>query len=60
MVERIVSEVETTGDSVVLPYLSPLERRFVHMFLTDNEKVTSESNGEGRDRRVTIKLKSIV
>lgn len=55
MVTRITSEVETTGNPVVLPYLSPLERRFVHMLLTDNSKVTSESTGEGKERRVTIK-----
>lgn len=55
MVQRIVTEVETTGQPVTLPFLTPLERRFVHMMLTDNEKVTSESVGEGKERRLTIK-----
>lgn len=55
MVNRIVSEVETTGQPVVLPYLSPLERRIVHMMLTGHEKVASESSGEGKERRLTIK-----
>lgn len=55
MVERIAGEVEGTGVPVVLPYLSPLERRFVHLLLTENAKVTSESTGEGKERRVTIK-----
>ncbi|OGG00808.1 hypothetical protein A2153_04280 [Candidatus Gottesmanbacteria bacterium RBG_16_38_7b] len=57
MVNRIVSEVEQTGRPIELPYLSPLERRLVHMMLTDNERVMSESQGEGKDRRVTIKPK---
>lgn len=57
MVTRITSEVEATGSPVALPFLSPLERRFIHMLLTENEKVTSESIGEGKERRITIKLR---
>ena len=55
MVNRIIAEVEQSGRAVELPYLSPLERRIVHMMLSSNEKVMSESAGEGRDRRVMIK-----
>lgn len=55
MVGRIVGEVEATDKSVILPYLTPLERRIVHLMLTNHPKVTSESIGEGRDRRVAIK-----
>jgi spoIIIJ-associated protein len=55
MVNRIVAEVETTSQPVILPFLTPLERRIVHMMLTENTKVMSESSGEGRERRVTIK-----
>lgn len=57
MVERIVREVEETGKGVELPYLSPLERRKVHLMLSDNKKVVSESSGEGKYRRLTIKLR---
>lgn len=57
MVERITAEVEGTGQPVILPYLTPYERRIVHMMLTENKKVVSESQGEGKDRRVTIKLR---
>src|SRR3990167_10610012 len=53
MVNRIVSEVETAGLPVTLPFLTPLERRIVHVMLTGHEKVVSESTGEGRDRRLT-------
>lgn len=54
MVQRIVSEVETAGQPVVLPYLTPLERRIVHMMLAESVSVTSQSSGEGKDRRITI------
>lgn len=57
MVGRIVNEVEATNQPITLPYLSPLERRIVHMMLTDHKKVMSESVGEGRDRRLTIRPK---
>lgn len=55
MVGRIAQEVESTNQPVTLPYLSPLERRIAHMMLSENKKVVSESIGEGRDRRLTIK-----
>ncbi len=55
MVNRIISEVETSQKPVTLPYLSPLERRIVHMMLTDHKTVSSESTGEGKDRLLSIK-----
>lgn len=55
MVERIAQEVEATMQPVVMPYLSPFERRIVHMMLSEHPKVMSLSEGEGRDRRITIK-----
>lgn len=55
MVTRIVGEVEQTGSPVILPYLTPLERRIVHMMLSEHQNVISESSGEGRERRVSIK-----
>ncbi len=58
MVTRIVSEVESTNQPVVLPYLTPFERRIVHLMLADNKKVVSVSSGEGRDRRITISPKN--
>ncbi|PIR08081.1 hypothetical protein COV53_04895 [Candidatus Gottesmanbacteria bacterium CG11_big_fil_rev_8_21_14_0_20_37_11] len=57
MVERISKEVESTGQPVTLPDLTPYERRVVHIMLSDNPKIASESSGEGKDRRLTIKLK---
>lgn len=57
MVSRIVAEVETGGQPVQLPDLTPFERRTVHMMLADHKTVVSESTGEGRERRLTIRPK---
>ena len=40
--------------TVELPPMSPSERRIVHMFLRDNPKVTTASEGSGDNRRVRI------
>jgi spoIIIJ-associated protein len=39
---------------VELPPMSPAERRIVHLFLQDNPKVTTASEGSGDNRRVKI------
>jgi spoIIIJ-associated protein len=40
--------------SVELPPMNPSERRIVHIFLKDNPKVTTASEGSGENRRVRI------
>jgi spoIIIJ-associated protein len=40
--------------SVELPPMNPSERRIVHLFLRDNPKVTTASEGSGDNRRVRI------
>ena len=40
--------------TVELPPMNPSERRIVHMFLKDNPKVTTASEGSGGNRRVRI------
>src|SRR5215216_4660302 len=40
--------------TVKLPPMNPSERRIVHVFLKDNPKVTTESDGSGDNRRVRI------
>ena len=37
-----------------LPPMSPAERRIVHLYLQDNPKVTTASEGTGDNRRVRI------
>ena len=52
--ERVISE----GQSVSIPNLKAWERRFVHMILSDDEQVQTESTGEGRDRILEIHPKN--
>lgn len=42
-------------EPVTLPPLSGNERRIIHLVLTDNPDVTTESEGEGEERRVVVK-----
>lgn len=51
--ERVLEE----NKEIAIPNLKSWERRIVHMFLQDDEEVTSESVGEGRDRTLVIKPK---
>lgn len=55
MAGRMASEVETTNQPITLPFLTPLERRIVHLSLSGHQKVTSQSEGVGKNRRVVIK-----
>lgn len=42
------------GSRVVLPPMSAYERRLIHMYLIEDEKVTTHSEGEDPNRRVVI------
>ncbi|MBI2611594.1 KH domain-containing protein [Candidatus Gottesmanbacteria bacterium] len=57
LAEEKAEEAALSGQDIVLPFLTPLERRIVHMTLSQNPKVYSESEGEGVNRRVIIKPK---
>lgn len=46
------------GESIDLPPMKPYDRRVVHMTLQKFDDITTESQGEGRDRYVRITPKS--
>lgn len=46
--------VRDGGEEEVLPPMSPIERRIVHIALRDDADVTTESRGEGFYKRVAI------
>ena len=52
--ERALSE----NREIYLSNLKSWERRIVHMYLAEDDEVSSESVGEGRDRVLIIKPKS--
>lgn len=51
MAEQAIRE----NRAIVLRPMSPYERRLVHLGLSENDQVKTESIGEGEDRRVVIK-----
>jgi len=58
MVSKLIDKTIETGEAVSLANMSSYERRICHMVIADNDKVVSESEGEGEDRHVVIKPKS--
>lgn len=57
MTKSYIDRVRFFQKDVELPPMDPWERRQIHMFVSEYEDVISESVGEGRERRVTLKLK---
>ena len=55
MAQNAARRVKFSGEAYALPYLSSAERRIAHMALADDPEVTTESEGEGRERRVIVK-----
>jgi spoIIIJ-associated protein len=49
--EKVISE----NKEQVLSSLKSWERRIIHLYLQNDEQVTSESEGEGKDRVLVIK-----
>ena len=50
--------VREDGREQLLPAMSPIERRIVHLTLRDDADVTTESRGDGFYKRVAIVLRS--
>lgn len=50
-----VAKVKETHEAQHIYDLSPSERRFVHILLSSEPGVVTESEGEGRDRHLVIK-----
>ena len=53
--QKVAAQVGKHGEPVELEPMSAAERRVVHMAVADDPAITSESTGEGRDRRVVLK-----
>ena len=52
---RAAERAEKRGNKVRLKPMTPIERKWIHIALSDNEAVETYSVGEGSDRRVIIK-----
>ncbi|MGH2517106.1 MAG: RNA-binding cell elongation regulator Jag/EloR [Ktedonobacterales bacterium] len=57
MAQRIAQQVRRSGNPVVLEAMPPNERRIIHMALAESGDISTESTGEGDQRRVVVSLK---
>jgi spoIIIJ-associated protein len=57
MAQRIANQVRESGAPVVLEAMPPNERRIIHMALSENDDIATESTGEGEQRRVVVSLR---
>lgn len=53
----VADRVRRDGREQLLPAMSPIERRIVHLALRDDAEVTTISRGEGFYKRVAIMLR---
>lgn len=60
LAQNMAQEAISEGRSIVLRPMSPYERRIVHMELSKNDSIKTESIGDGDDRRVVIKPADLV
>jgi spoIIIJ-associated protein len=54
MATKVATRVVQSSRSITLEPMSPADRRIVHITLAEHAGVTTESTGEGEDRKVTI------
>lgn len=57
LADDTVEKVLSTGQAHILPPMSAYERRVVHVYLAQHPDVSTESQGEGRQRSVIISPK---
>jgi len=54
LARRLADQVKSTGKSVTLEPMPASERRIIHLELKDNPDVTTQSMGEGDERKIAI------
>lgn len=54
LADRMAQKVGKSGNSILLNYMNPYERRIVHMHLEENDRVKTESDGNGVYKRLRI------
>ncbi|RJR25576.1 KH domain-containing protein [Candidatus Microgenomates bacterium] len=54
---NLAAKAKISGEAQTIPNLNANERRLIHLALSDNPDVVSESEGEGRQRVLVIKPK---
>lgn len=59
MAQRAAERAISFGHPVELPNLSPSERRVIHLTLGGDERVATESVGEGMNRTLIVKPRTV-
>lgn len=54
MAQNAADRAVSSGDEIEMPYLTPAERRIIHLELSERTDVTSFSEGEARNRRLIV------
>lgn len=57
LAQRVAQQVRNYRRSIALEAMPPYERRIVHIALSESNDISTESIGEGEERRVVISLK---
>lgn len=57
LAQDTVAKVKSTGQPMALFNLNPFERRTIHTLLAEDADVTTESEGEGRNRHLIVRPK---
>lgn len=57
MAQRVATQVRHSGHPITLEAMPPNERRIIHMELQETDDISTESTGEGDQRRVVVSLK---
>lgn len=57
MAQRVAQQVRRSGNPIMLEAMPPNERRIIHMALAESDDISTESTGEGDQRRVVVSLK---
>jgi len=55
MAEQAAERVKQTGNPYTIYDLTSSQRRFVHMILSEDPQIITESEGEGRERHLVVK-----
>lgn len=54
LAKSVADRVARSGQSVLLEYMNPYERRIIHLSLEEDERVTTRSDGNGLYKRVRV------
>jgi predicted RNA-binding protein Jag len=56
MADKAAEIVKKTGEAYEMAPMDPADRRIVHMALAEDKELSTDSVGEGFDRRIVVKL----